>query len=261
MLAHCRHLLLAGLLLTASLPAVGQTESAVGSLDVVGRVKVEGKVEKLSRKRFYLVRGGLQENKALVDRIKAAEITSRDCYYTQAKASPQLICWLQAENCESPYCRDIDTAAVERVPEFQTAYKKGLTQFRARAPIALDWLTTHLSANLLSGYYRRQKTLIGTVLGTVKPIQSSMTDSVTVKAIFIDIPVSGSDTKKGETFLVSNVLPIEIGMKSYVWTCEIDISRNKPAVLRLPEPGKPVKNCDVSVRDLGVCKTGSCEQK
>jgi len=104
--------------------------------------------------------------------------------------------------------------------------------------------------------------LIGTLLGSVKPLQSSMTDSVTVKAIFIDIALS-TGAKKTETFLVSNILPLEFGTKSYLWACEVEIGADKPAIMRLqvPENNKPVKNCEVIVRDLKVCKTGTCDQK
>ncbi|MDQ3219480.1 MAG: hypothetical protein M3Q26_01850 [Acidobacteriota bacterium] len=258
------HFLIAMLLLLGPLPAAPQAP-AVGSLEVSGRVKIDGKQEKLSRKRFYLLRGGLNENKELVARLKAVEITSRDCFYSQMNASSEFICWLKAENCDSPYCRDATAEEVELVPEFLTAYKKGLKQFRGRTAVAQDWLTTNLPPNLVSGYYRQRRALTDNLLSDIRPLQSSMTDSVTVKAIFIDIPVSadGTNPKTSGTFLVSNILPIEFGNKSYVWACEVEVGPSKPAILRLqvPENNKPVKNCEVAVRDLPVCKTGSCPPK
>ncbi|MBC7901709.1 MAG: hypothetical protein H7070_16840 [Saprospiraceae bacterium] len=240
------------------LPSAAQN---LGSLEVSGRVKIEGKQEKLSRKRFYLLRGGLAENNALVERLKAAEITSRDCYYTGISASPQFVCWLQAGNCESPYCRDISKEDIAKVPEFQVAYNKGLTRYGKKPLIAQDWLTTNLLPNLVSGFYLQRKSLANMLLGNNKPLQSSMTDSVTVKAVFIDIELSTAG-KKTETFTVSNILPLEFGAKSYLWACEIEIGGDKPAIMRLqvPENNKPVKNCEVIVRDLKVCKTGSCDR-
>ncbi len=83
--------------------AEAQGPADLGSLEVSGRVKIGGKQEKLTRKRFYLLPGGLTENSGLIERIRSAEITSRDCYYSQAKASLEFICWLQAEDCESPF--------------------------------------------------------------------------------------------------------------------------------------------------------------
>lgn len=235
--------------------AAGQETPQTGSLEVLGRVKIENKQEKVARKRFYILPGGLKENRALLDRIKAAEITSRDCFYAKAQASPQLVCWLQAENCESPYCRRIEQTDVEKVPEFKVAYQKGLTQFARKPDLARLWLTTNLSPIFVRGYYSEQQTLLKRILGDAKPVQSTMTDSTTVKAIFVDLPMAGAKTGK---FTISNVLPVEIGGKSYVWSCEADVSTEKRGIVRLPDTGKTVKNCEVTVKDLAVCKSGAC---
>ena len=58
--------------LLAIIPIDAQT----GVLEVNGRIKVDGKQERLKRKRFYLFRGGLTANKALVDRIRTAEFVT-----------------------------------------------------------------------------------------------------------------------------------------------------------------------------------------
>ena len=72
----------------ASLLPISGPAQALGSLEVSGRVKIDGKQEKLSRKRFYIFKGGLKDNQDLVARLRAARVRSRDCYYTQMKASP-----------------------------------------------------------------------------------------------------------------------------------------------------------------------------
>lgn len=244
------------ILLLLSRLAEAQATAEIGSLEVSGRVKIAGKQEKLMRKRFYLLRGGLQENGALLERIRNSEITSRDCYYNQAKASPEFICWLQAADCESPFCRSASQEEIQLVPEFKAAYQKGMTQFRGKTAVAEDWLITNLAPSLVSGFYLQKRTIVEKVLGGMDPLQSAMTDTVSVKSIFIDIPV-GSSRK----FTVSNILPIEIGSKSYVWSCEVNIDLVKTAKLNLqvPEAGKTVKNCEVVVKDLKVCTTGKCE--
>lgn len=238
-----------------------QLPSPSGSLEISGRVKINGKLEKLQRKRFYLLRGGLNENRNLIEKLKTAETVSRDCFYSQMKASPQFICWLRKENCESPYCREIEKTDIESVPEFQTAFLKGLKQFGNRQSIAQKWLTTNIASPLREGFYLRQKSLLENLLSGVKPLQSAMTDSVSVKAIFIDIPLD-SDEKKSETFLVSNLLPLEIGDKSYVWACETEIGGDKLAkfVLKIPEGDKAIKGCEIIIKDLPVCKTESCKK-
>lgn len=238
-----------------------QTPSPSGLLEVSGRVKIGGKLEKLERKRFYLLRGGLAENKNLIEKLKTAELVSRDCFYSQINASPQFICWLKEENCESPYCRAVEKPEIETVPEFKAAYQKGLKQFGNRPAIAQKWLTTNLAPPFREGFYLKQKSLLANLLSGIKPLQSAMTDSVTVKAIFIDIPLN-LNNKKEETFLVSNLLPLEVGDKSYIWACETSIGADKleKLVLKVPEGDKPIKGCEVIIKDLPVCKTENCEK-
>ena len=241
---------------------VPSTAQSGGSLEVSGRVKIGGKVEKITRKRFFLFRGGLDANKALVEKIKTSAVTSRDCFYCQQKASPAFIEWLKAGDCESPYCRDISKEDAEKVPEFQAAYQKSLTQYKNKPDVAQKWLTTNLAPDLRDGYYRQRKTATDAILGGVKPIQSSMTDSVSVVAIFIDIAVK-AEAGKTETFMVSNLVPIEIGGKGYLWACEIEIGAAKKIKLPLqvPDAGKTVKKCEVFVKDLPVCAAGVCNAK
>lgn len=234
------------------------SEAQTGVLEVNGRVKVEGKQERLKRKRFFLFRGGLLANKDLVERLRATEFTSRDCFYCRMKASPEFRGWLKAEDCESPFCRDITAQDAERVPEFKAALNKGATQFARRPNLALEWLTTNLAPGLRDGFYLQRKTAIDRVLAGVKPLLTGMTDSVSVKAVFIDIPIAPPAGKTTETFLVSNIAPAEIGAKSYVWACEVEIGPDKKAVRSLPEPGKRADKCEVIVRDLPKCDAQGC---
>lgn len=254
--------LIAVLVLLIPAGTVAVAAQSAGSLEVSGRVKIGGKVEKLTRKRFYLFRGGLEANKTLVEKMKAARVTSRNCFYCSQKASPEFIEWLKAEECESPYCRAITPDDTKKVPEFLAAYDKGLKQFRNKPAVAQQWLTTNLSPNLRDGFYKQQKASLNTILGTVKPVQSSMTDSVSVKAIFIDIPLN-TGGKSTETFLISNVIPLEFGGKSYLWACEVEVGAAKKVTLALqvPEVGKAIKKCEVVVKDLPECTAGACTSK
>lgn len=234
-----------------------------GSLEISGRVSVAGAQVKLKRKRFYLFRGGLEANKEMIGRIKAATVASRDCFYCKARASAEYAAWLKAEECESPYCREITTDDIAKVPEFQAAYQKSLKQVRNKPLIAQKWLTTNLTPELRDGFYLDRKKLTTGLLGGVKPLQSSMTDSVSVIAIFLDIPLNLAAGKKTETFLVTNLVPIEIGDRSYVWACEAEIGAGKKAKippLPVADTSKLVKKCEVIVRNLPKCETGSCAQ-
>lgn len=260
MLAARWFILLAIMISAGSAFTVAQS---VGSLEVTGRIRIAGKQEKFTRKRFYLFRGGLEANKALVERIKAASVVSRECFFCSQNASPQLVAWLKSEDCESPFCRAISAEDAKTVPEFKTAYDAGLKKFRNKDSVALTWLTTNLSPNLVNGFYRQRKTATDTALGGLKPVQSAMTDSVSVKALFVDIPIKLEGTAKTETYMISNIIPIEFQGKSYLWTCEADIapSRRFTLALQVPEPGKTVRKCEVIVRDLPVCSGGTCQAR
>lgn len=254
--------LFAALLVVTALPALTVSQKTVGGLEVnVKNVKVDGKKIELSRKRFFLFKGGLAENDALLKRMEGAEITSRNCYYKDRKASSSYICWLQAENCESPFCRVVEPKYVDpayplHVPEFLSAYNKGLTLFNKRKDVALNFLIPNMPEDLVDGYYRQQQTVLAGVLGSSKPITSSMIDTSSTKTIFLDLPFTGSETKV--KYMVSNVLPIEIGDKSYVWTCERDVEAGKKAILDMSKAGK---NCVTTVRTVRNCETLACEEK
>jgi hypothetical protein len=257
MFYFCRFLSLT-LVLPFGCPAISAQEMPLpGALEVRSRVTIAGKQEKLVRKRFYLFRGGLEENKTLVEKLKATDFISRDCFYTRLKASAQFICWLKTNNCESPYCRKVTKEDIESVPEFQAAYQKGLRQFR-RPEIAQGWLTTNLLPDLREGFYLEQKSMLAGLLGDLRPLQSAMTDTTSIKASFIDIALNLGG-KKSEKFLVSNLLPVEVGDKSYIWACEVEIEPGKTAKLPLQVPKKT--GCEIIIKNLPACAAGSCDQK
>ncbi len=240
--------------------AIASAQAGDAVLEISGRVRIEKKVEKLIRKRFFLFRGGLEANKALVDKMKSASVTSRECFYCTKSASPEFLAWLKAEDCESPYCRAITADDAKKVPEFQTAYQKGLRQFRNKPDLSLQWLTTNLPSPFLSGLYDQRKAAFDSIVGQTRAVQSSMTDSVSVKAIFINVPVAPQSPATSEKFLATNVVPIEFNGKAYLWACEVELSGSKKStlVLQVPDPGKTVRNCEVVVKELPKCTGGTC---
>src|SRR4026208_1217645 len=82
--------------ITFSFVANTQTPEAVRG---VVRLKVRNKSEQgmkdLPRKRFFLIKGPLDENKSLIEKIKQTEVISRDCYYRTKGASSGLVKWLK----------------------------------------------------------------------------------------------------------------------------------------------------------------------
>jgi hypothetical protein len=238
-----------------------RTTQPYGAVTVQGARIKSGPNFSLARKRFYLFSGGFKENAALIERIKAAEITSRDCYYTGINASACLIDWLAQENCETPFCRKIEQADIARVSEFDAAYKKGLPLYGRKPAIALDWVINNLPSNIAIGFYQQQRSKITQILGGVRPIESAMTTAKAPTAVFANIPIADKNT----TILMSNVLPVEVGNKSFVWICEVTVPPTNKAVpvLLTTDPAKKTNsfNCTAQIRDIKVCSAGACEKK
>lgn len=235
-----------------------QTHDAAAGTIIVKGLGVRGKdrtTKPLTRKRFYLFAGGLTENKPLLDRLKTLEINSRDCFYVGLKASPCFLAWLRAENCETPFCRVIKRDDIAGVPEFEAAYAKGLPLYGRKPDVALGWILNNMSDELVSGYYRHQKEVLNRVLVDTKPSQSSMSTSTAAEATFVGL-AAGDKSRK---YLISNVLPVEIDDKSYVWACEADVSRGKTTVLPLSLDPKR-KNCTLIVNELKACTSETCKK-
>src|SRR5262245_5296992 len=57
----------------------------------------------LARKRFFLIPGTIEQNRALIEAIERQALVSRDCYYQKIGASAALISWLRESDCESIY--------------------------------------------------------------------------------------------------------------------------------------------------------------
>src|SRR6266480_2393782 len=123
------------------------------------RVKVGDSTKGLSRKRFFLTKGSLEQNKSVVEAIERRPVVSRDCYYRSAGASEALIKWLKDNDCESVYCRDIELDDIEgagAVPEFLTAVLAGEKELGNRE-LARKWLTVNLPEKLRDGFYRSRQ--------------------------------------------------------------------------------------------------------
>jgi hypothetical protein len=185
----------------------------------------------LGRKRFFLFPGTLKQNSALITAIEQQPLTTRDCYYKQHHASAQLISWLQEGDCESVYCRSIENEFVtgpKAVPEFANAFNANHTEF-GNDLIALQWLTNYLTPDLRDGFYKDRQRLLQTLLKQSGMIQSVMTDQKG-SAYFTDLGAG--------TYVISNVIPTELGQNLVTWNCEVQI---KPEDLATEKP-YPIPN-------------------
>lgn len=250
---------LLALLLTLPL-AVGHSQNQDAGSSGVLRLRVRVKLTDtaplrgLARKRFFLIHGSLEQNRALVNAIEGQPLVTRDCYYTRNGASPALIAWLKESDCESVYCREVEQDFIsgpKAVPEFATAFAASEKEFGGSGT-GLKWITTNLPPNLRDGFYRDRKTALDSLLKQAQttsgaPIQSVMTDR-NGTAFFTDLAPGA--------YVISNLIPAEIGKSLATWSCEVQIkpddlasekpfliSNRKDRLVKCVATEKPVPTC------------------
>jgi len=246
-----------GGLLTLSFAGHTQTPPAPrGVIRLKVRYKSADGTKELVRKRFFLIKGSLDENKALADAIKQTTLISRECYYRSKGASERLIKWLDDNDCESVYCRAIEERELigpDAVPEFKSAYDLALRQLKT-PEVARRWLPNYLPADLRDGYYNlKQRTIEGLLKQagalSAKPLMSIMTDRKGTAYL--------TDIEPG-TYTISNLVPSESDKSEILWLCErevkagdLSIAMRRPFILS--NENDPKVKCEVIVRRLPVC--------
>lgn len=216
--------------------SMGQTPNelppeARGVVRLRVRIKVGERMEGLSRKRFYLIKGSQEQNKALLQDLESRSVLSRDCYYQRVGASQQLIRWLKENDCESIYCREVEAKDVEGndgVPEFQKAVADGEKMLGSR-DVARKWLSVYLPEQIRDGFYRQRQEELNRLIRQAETssgakLASVMTDTKGT-AYFTDVEPAG--------YIITNLLPAEAGTTSLLWNCEIQV---KPGDLSTERP-------------------------
>jgi hypothetical protein len=226
------------------------------------RLKVKYKIgdvpKELPRKRFFLIKGSLEENKGLIEKMKQTDLLSRECYYRSLGASETLIKWLKDYDCESVYCRGIEERYVtgsEAVPEFQAAYNQGLRDFKT-PELARKWLAVNLSPELRAGFYSRKQEAINALIG-----QAESTSKTKVMSVMTDRKGTAylTDIEPG-TYTISNLVGSETEKTSILWACEKEVKAVDLAVamkrpFTLSNERDPKLKCEIVERPLPVCET------
>jgi len=234
------------LLMVTVVLAQQPTAQQTGVLRLRVRVKADdtAPLRGLARKRFFLIPGTLEQNRALITAIEQQPLTARDCYYKQHHASAQLINWLREGDCESVYCRSIENEFVtgpKAVPEFANAFAANHAEF-GNDLIALQWLTNYLSPDLRDGFYKDRQRTLETLLKQSGMIQSVMTDR-NGTAYFTDLGPG--------TYVLSNVIPTELNQTLVTWNCEVQV---KPGDLATEKPYLVSNRKDKNVKCVGIEK-------
>jgi hypothetical protein len=187
----------------------------------------------LPRKHFYLSPCPFN-----LDKVPGAKpAPTRKAYYTSVKASDQLIKWLEANNCDTVYCRELtkeevtcNAASPTCVPEFTRSYNEALQKLNGNAELARKWVTNYAplsSVELRLGFYtEKQKWLDATVAAEEKAsglppgtIKTTMTDKGGI-AYFYDLCPG--------TYYISSIAPVEVEGDRILWeTTAITIKGTK----------------------------------
>src|SRR5215510_9993473 len=198
---------------------LAQSQQPVARQTGVLRLRVKVKADDsaplrgLARKRFFLIPGTLEQNRALIDAIERQALVSRDCYYQKIGASAALIDWLKEGDCESVYCRAVEQDFVtgpKAVPEFANAFATSQKEY-GNDVTARQWLTTNLTPDLRDGFYRDRQRVLQSLLKQAPAAQSVMTDR-NGTAYFTDL-VPG-------TYVLTNLIPTELSQTLVTWNCE-----------------------------------------
>ncbi len=210
----------------------------------------------LPRKRFFLIKGSLEENKGVIENLKQTDLLSRECYYRSKGASEALIKWLKDNDCESVYCRQIDEKYVtgnEAVPEFQAAYNQGLRDFKT-PELARKWLAVNLSPELRAGFYNQKQGVINALV-----TQAERTTKTKVMSVMTDRKGTAylTDIEPG-TYTISNLVGSETEKTSILWACEKEVKAVDLAVamkrpFTLSNEKDPKVKCEIVERPLPVC--------
>lgn len=229
---------------------LAQSQEPAGKQTGVLRLRVRVKLDDssplrgLPRKRFFLIPGTLEQNRALLEAIERQPLATRDCYYTKLGASPALIAWLKDGDCESVYCRAVEKDYVtgpKAVPEFANAFTLSQKEY-GNEETARQWLTTNLSPDLRDGFYRDRQRALQALLKQAPAVQSVMTDR-NGTAYFTELGPG--------TYVLSNLIPTELNQTLVTWNCEVQV---KAGDLATEKPYLVSNRKDKLVKCVGVEK-------
>jgi hypothetical protein len=177
---------------------------------------------KLARKRFYLSACPFN----LTTAVNISTAPNLRSFYVSAGASTQLIAWLEENHCDSIYCRALTSdearcegaEAVKCVPEFQSAYRNGLSALKGNADLALRMISNYAplsDAKLRVGFYEARAEWLKNSVGS---IESAVARDYRLRTTITNKDGIGFfyDLCPG-AYYISSVAPIDMDGAGIVW--------------------------------------------
>ncbi len=233
-------------------PPACENEVSPGVIQLIPDTANPNNKLRLARKRFYLFSRPFN----VASSVDLSAAPSRRSYYTSIKTSEQFIRWLEANNCDTVYCRELNTEEVTCksdaacVPEFVDAYSEALRKLNGNQELARKAITNYQSLSshaLRVGFYEAKTAWLKAAVDAIEKAQgnnSKIRSAIADKdgiAFFYDLCPG--------TYYVSNIAPINIDSVDLLWETAKpikvegppDVNRAIVVTLAFP-PGKDKKN-------------------
>jgi hypothetical protein len=208
----------------------------------------------LARKHFYLSSSPFN----VVDNVNLKTAPSLRSYYKSVGASPQLVEWLEENNCETIYCRELTEAEIKCdegdakkcVPEFVSTYRNALTKLNGDQELARKWITNYeplSSPRLRVGFYEARTAWLK---GALEAIEKKSEDGYRIRSTISDKDGIAFfyDLCPG-TYYIASIAPVDIQGADIFWETlkpikvegPPDVNKAVVVTLAFP-PGKDKKN-------------------
>jgi hypothetical protein len=185
-------------------------------------LKQSDKTVVVARRPFYLSPCPFNLEKLPVQ----SRAPSRKSYYAGVKASPKLINWLEANNCDTIYCRELRREEVTCnksdggcVPEFVDAYNEALSKLKGDQELARKWVTNYAplsTVQLRVGFHDEKMKWLAAEITAVEKASGLAPGTIRTAVTDRQGYVYFYDLCPG-AYYISNLAPVEVGGDRILW--------------------------------------------